>query len=74
MKSKTIFATFAIAATLFTIWAPPPGSSPEPTTVARHYNLPPLGMVTPRRRYNPPYKSKHRGSGRRKMIRFIAQG
>ncbi|MGD1850957.1 MAG: hypothetical protein ACFCBU_10230 [Cyanophyceae cyanobacterium] len=45
--------------------------SPQSTDMAYHHNLPPLGMVTPRRRYRLPYTPKYRGSGRRQLIRSL---
>ena len=57
---------------LFTIWSPRPGERPRnPVRLALYDHLPPLGMITPRRRYRPPYHIQYRGSGRRKMMRSL---
>ena len=62
----------AIALVLVTIWAPRPGERPTGSDqLAMYRRLPPLGMITPKRRYRPPYKVKYRGSGRRKMVRSL---
>lgn len=69
MLIRTISMGAIALGLLFTIWSPRPGERPRnPVRLALYDHLPPLGMITPRRRYDPPYQVKSRGSGRRHGI------
>lgn len=69
---KTLLASGAIAlSVLGSLVLLPDKRSPELENYALYRRLPPLGMMTPRRRYAPPYNLQKRGSGRRKMLRKL---
>jgi len=70
--TKTLLTGGAIAlSVLGALVLSPDKRSPDLENYALYRRLPPLGMITPRKRYAPPYNLKQRGSGRRKMIRGL---
>lgn len=78
LKPSTIKAWLpvgAIALSLVSVLVlRPTHRAPELEGYAYHHPLPPLGMMTPQKRYRLPYNPQWRGSGRRKLITTNALG
>lgn len=74
MTKKLMLSALLVMAGISGLVLLPDRRSPDMENYASHYNLPPLGMMTPRRRYRLPYNPQYRGSGRRTMITTNALG